>query len=148
MATFVFKPQPEPLPDLQFVNASGAPMSLSGLKGKVILLNVWATWCAPCREEMPGLDKLQADLGSDKFEVLALAVDKSGIEGARKFLTDIKAEKLGVYADPTAKEGTRLKVIGMPTTILINADGLEVGRLIGPAKWDSEDAKRLIKAQL
>jgi thiol-disulfide isomerase/thioredoxin len=148
MATFVFKPQPEPLPDLQFVNGSGAPMSLSGLKGKVILLNIWATWCAPCREEMPGLDKLQAELGSDKFEVLALAVDKSGIEWARKFLANIKAEKLGVYADPTAQEGTRLKVIGMPTTILVNANGLEVGRLIGPAKWDSEDAKRLIEAQL
>jgi thiol-disulfide isomerase/thioredoxin len=148
MTTFVFKTQPEALPDLQFVNGSGAPMSLAGLKGKVILLNVWATWCAPCREEMPGLERLQAELGSDKFEVVALAVDKGGIEAARKFLADIKAEKLDVYADPTAKEGTRLKVIGMPTTVLINAEGLEIGRLIGPAKWDSEDAKRLIEAQL
>lgn len=148
MTTFVFKTQPEPLPDIQFVNGSGAPITLSSLKGKVVLLNVWATWCAPCREEMPGLAKLQAELGSDKFEVVALAVDKSGIEGARKFLTDIKAEKLGVYADPTAKEGVALKVIGMPTTILINAEGREIGRLIGPAHWDSAEAKRLIEAQL
>lgn len=148
MTTFVFKPQPEPLPDIQFVNGSGAPMTLSNLKGKVVLLNLWATWCAPCREEMPGLDKLQAELGSDKFEVVALAVDKGGIEAARKFLTDIKATKLGVYADPTGKEGVALKVIGMPTTILVDAQGREIGRLIGPAKWDSAEAKRLIEAQL
>lgn len=148
MTTFVFKAQPEPLPDIRFLGGNGAETSLAGLKGKVVLLNVWATWCAPCREEMPGLDKLQAALGSDKFEVVALAVDKGGVAAARKFLTDIKAEKLAVYADPTAKEGTRLKVIGMPTSILIDAEGREIGRLIGPAQWDSADARRLIEAQL
>jgi hypothetical protein len=79
---------------------------------------------------------------------VALAVDKSGIEGAKKFLADIKAQTLEPYADPTAKEGTRLKVIGMPTTILIDREGLEIGRLIGPAHWDSPEAKRLIEAQL
>jgi len=148
MTTFVFKPTPEPLPDIRFVNGTGEELSLDKLRGKVVLLNVWATWCAPCREEMPGLDRLQAALGSDKFEVVALAVDKSGIEGARKFLADIKAEKLAAYADPTAKEGTQLKVIGMPTTILIDREGREIGRLIGPAHWDSAEAKRLIEAQL
>ena len=148
MTTFVFKPQPEALPDIQFLNGSGAETSLASLRGKVVLLNVWATWCAPCREEMPALDKLQAALGSDKFQVVALAVDKSGVDGAKKFLADIKAEKLEAFADPTAKEGTRLKVIGMPTTILIDAEGREIGRLIGPAHWDSPEAKRLIEAQL
>lgn len=148
MATFVFKPTPEPMPDIQFVNGSGTQVSLASLKGKVVLLNVWATWCGPCREEMPALDKLQAELGSDKFEVVALAIDKTGVEGARKFLSDIKVQKLAVYADPTAKEGTKLRVIGMPTTILIDKEGREVGRLIGPAHWDSADAKRLIEAQM
>ncbi len=148
MTTFVFKPAPEPMPDIRFVNGSGEALSLASFKGKVVLLNLWATWCAPCREEMPALDKLQAELGSDRFEVVALAIDKGGVEGAKKFLSDIKAGKLGVYADPTAKEGTRLRVIGMPTTILIDAEGREVGRLIGPAHWDSADAKRLIEAQL
>jgi thiol-disulfide isomerase/thioredoxin len=148
MTTFVFKPQPEPLPDIRFLNGSGAEESLASFKGKVVLLNVWATWCAPCREEMPALDKLEAQLGSDRFQVVALAVDKSGIDGARKFMGDIKVEKLAVYADPTAKEGLRLKVIGMPTTILIDKEGLEIGRLIGPANWDSPEAKRLIEAQL
>ena len=148
MTTFVFKPQPEALPDVPFVNGDGAPVTLASFKGKVVLLNLWATWCAPCREEMPGLDKLQAELGSDKFQVVALAIDKSGVAGAKKFLTDIKAEKLAVYADPTGKEGTTLRVIGMPTTILIDAEGREVGRLIGPAHWDSPEAKKLIEAQL
>lgn len=148
MTTFVFKPQPEPLPDIRFVNGSGAEVALASLKGRVVLLNVWATWCGPCREEMPELDRLQATLGSDKFEVVALAVDKGGIEAARKFLADIKAEKLGVYADPTAKQGLALKVIGMPTSILIDKEGREIGRLIGPANWDSPEAKKLIEAQL
>lgn len=147
MTTFVFKPQPEALPDIRFLNGDGAEVGLDDFRGKVVLLNVWATWCAPCREEMPALDKLQAELGSDKFQVVALAVDKSGIDGAKKFLSGIKVDKLGAYADPTAKEGTRLKVIGMPTTILIDKEGREIGRLIGPAKWDSADAKRLIEAQ-
>ncbi len=148
MTTFVFKPSPKPLPDIQFVNETGEAQSLEGLRGKVVLLNVWATWCAPCREEMPGLDLLQAALGSDKFEVVALAVDKGGIAAAKKFLANIKADRLAVYADPTAKEGTRLNVIGMPTTILVDAEGREIGRLIGPAKWDSPEARRLIEAQL
>ena len=148
MTTFVFKPQPEPLPDIKFLNGGGGETSLASLRGKVVLLNVWATWCAPCREEMPALDRLQAELGSDKFQVVALAVDKSGIDGAKKFLADIKTEKLEAYADPTAKEGTRLKVIGMPTTILIDKEGREIGRLVGPAHWDSPEAKRLIEAQL
>jgi thiol-disulfide isomerase/thioredoxin len=148
MTTFVFKPQPEALPDVRFLDGSGTETSLAAFKGKVVLLNVWATWCAPCREEMPALDKLQAELGSDKFQVLALAVDKSGIDGAKKFLADIKTEKLDPFADPTAKEGLRLKVIGMPTTILIDAEGREIGRLIGPAHWDSPEARKLIEAQL
>jgi len=148
MTTFVFKPQPEPIADVRFLDGNGNEVSLTDFKGKVVLLNVWATWCAPCREEMPALDQLQQQLGSDKFQVLALAVDKSGIEGARKFLDDIKTKSLAVYADPTGRQGTELRVIGMPTTILLNAEGLEIGRLVGPAHWDAPEAKRLIEAQL
>jgi thiol-disulfide isomerase/thioredoxin len=138
----------EPAPRYAATTLAGDSASTAALAGNVVLLNVWATWCAPCREEMPDLDKLQAALGSDKFQVVALAVYKSGIVGAKKFLADIKTEKLEPFADPTAKEGLRLKVIGMPTTILIDAQGREIGRLIGPAKWDSPEAKKLIEAQL
>jgi thiol-disulfide isomerase/thioredoxin len=148
MTTFVLKKPPAPLPDIRFLNGKGEEVSLASFAGKAVLLNLWATWCAPCREEMPALARLQQELGSDKFQVVALAVDKAGLEGARKFLAENKIEGLDLYADPTAREGTVLKVIGMPTTILINAHGQEIGRLIGPAAWDSAEAKRLIEAFL
>jgi thiol-disulfide isomerase/thioredoxin len=148
MTTFVFKKPPAPLPDVTFLDGEGKEVSLKDWRGKVVLLNLWATWCAPCREEMPALDRLQRQLGSDKFQVVALAIDKAGLDGARKFLEDIKVDNLALFADPTARDGTKLKVIGMPTTILIDAAGREIGRLIGPAAWDSPEAKRLIEAYL
>ena len=148
MTTFVFKEPPAPLPEVQFVNADGKPVSLKDWRGKVVLLNLWATWCAPCRGEMPALDRLQSALGSDKFEVVALAIDKSGLAGARKFLDETKAQMLKLYADPTARLGNEFKVVGMPTSILIDKEGHEVGRLIGPAEWDTPEAKRLIQSLL
>jgi len=148
MTTFVFKEPPAALPQFQFVNAEGKSVSLKDWQGKVVLLNLWATWCAPCRGEMPALNRLESELGSDKFEVVAVAVDKSGLDGARKFLDETKAGKLKLYADPTARAGNELKVIGMPTTILVDGEGREIGRLIGPAEWDSADAKRLIQSFL
>ncbi len=148
MTTFVFKKTPRPLADVSFLNAEGEPVNLKDWHGKVVLLNLWATWCGPCREEMPLLDRLQAELGSDTFEVVALAVDKAGLKGARKFFQDTKVENLKLFADPTARVGGKLRAVGMPTTILIDAKGREIGRLVGPAYWDSEDAKRLIAASL
>lgn len=148
MTAFVFKKTPEAVPDTAFLDASGKERTLKDWQGKVVLLNLWATWCAPCRKEMPSLDRLQAELGSDKFEVVAVSVDKTGIDGARKFLDQIKVSKLGVFADPNIKLGTELKAIGMPASILIDRESREVGRLVGPAEWDSEDAKRLIRAML
>jgi thiol-disulfide isomerase/thioredoxin len=148
MTTFVLKQPPAPLPDIRFVNGKGEEVSLKSFVGKVVLLNLWATWCAPCREEMPALERLQQQLGSDTFQVVALAVDKAGLDGARKFLKDNNIAGLELFADPTARIGTELKVIGMPTTILIDAEGRELGRLIGPAAWDSPEAKRLIEAFL
>jgi thiol-disulfide isomerase/thioredoxin len=148
MTAFVFKKTPEAVPDAVFLDASGKERTLKDWQGKVVLLNLWATWCAPCRKEMPSLDRLQAELGSDTFEVVAVSVDKTGIDGAKKFLEQIKVGKLGVFADPNIKLGTELKAIGMPATILIDRESREVGRLVRPAEWDSEDAKRLIKAML
>lgn len=145
MVAFVRKAEPQPLPDISFTGGDGQPLTLSAFKGKTVLLNLWATWCAPCRQEMPSLDRLQQAMGSDKFEVVALSLDKQGIEAAKKFLGEVGAKALKLYIDPTAKQGLSLKIVGMPTTILINKDGLEVGRLAGEAEWDSEDAKALIK---
>jgi thiol-disulfide isomerase/thioredoxin len=148
MAAFVTKKTPVALPELTFSDSSGRSVTLSDFKGKTILLNLWATWCNPCREEMPSLDRLQQALGSDKFEVVALSLDKQGAAASQKFLDDVKAKALKLYIDATGKQGTVLKLVGMPTTILINKDGLEVGRLAGPAEWDSDDAKKLIEAAL
>jgi thiol-disulfide isomerase/thioredoxin len=148
MTAFVYKKTPEALPEVSFVDGQGAAKTLKDFQGKTVLLNLWATWCAPCREEMPALDRLQKRLGSDSFEVVALAVDRTGIEGAKKFLDGIKVENLNLYADPTTRSGPALKAIGMPTTILIGKDGHEVGRLPGPAAWDSDEAVRLVEAHL
>jgi thiol-disulfide isomerase/thioredoxin len=148
MTTFVFKKTPEELGEISFTDAESRPRSLKDWRGRVVLLNLWATWCAPCRKEMPGLDELQAKLGSSDFEVVALAVDRVGAEGARKFLDQVKAARLALYVDSTARAGLALKAIGMPTSILIDREGREVGRLTGPAEWESEDAARLIKAVL
>jgi thiol-disulfide isomerase/thioredoxin len=148
MTTFVFKKAPEALPDIAFQNGKGEEVSLADFRGKTVLLNLWATWCAPCREEMPSLARLEDSLGSDRFQVVALAVDKAGLAGAQKFLEQTGAKSLALFADPTARGGTKLKVVGMPTTILIDAQGREIGRLVGPAAWDSPEAKRLIEAQL
>lgn len=146
LSAFVEKSPPAPLADVSFVDATGAARTLSDFRGKTILLNLWATWCAPCKAEMPSLDRLQHQLGSDKFEVVALALDRKGRAAVRKFLDDTKSSHLNLYIDETAKAGSELKAVGMPVTILIDPEGREVGRLVGPAEWDSPAAIARIKA--
>ena len=148
MAAFVFKKTPEAVPDFVFLDATGKERTLKDWRGKIVLLNLWATWCIPCRKEMPGLGRLQTELGSDTFEVVAVSVDRVGIEGARKFLDGFKVAGLGIYADPTVRATSTLKAIGLPATLLIDREGREIGRLTGPAEWDSAEAKALVKAAL
>ncbi|MEO1544030.1 MAG: TlpA disulfide reductase family protein [Pseudomonadota bacterium] len=143
---FVYKTSPMAMTDIAFLDGKGAPTSLSSFKGKTVLLNLWATWCAPCRHEMPSLDRLEGRLGSDNFEVVALSLDRAGLDASQEFLDEISVKHLKTYADPTTKASAPLKVIGMPTTILIDPEGREVGRLIGPAEWDSEDAVNLVQS--
>jgi thiol-disulfide isomerase/thioredoxin len=148
MAAFVFKKAPERLPDVKFVDRDGRERVLADFTGKVVLLNLWATWCAPCRNEMPALDRLQKDLGSATFEVVAVNVDRLGVGGARKFLEQLKLQNLSLYADPSARMVVDLKAVGLPTTLLVDKESREIGRFIGPAAWDSADAKQLIRAQI
>jgi thiol-disulfide isomerase/thioredoxin len=148
MAAFVFRKEPAPLPEFKFQDAEGKERTLADWRGKVVLLNLWATWCLPCRKEMPSLDRLQQELGSDKFEVVALSVDPKGLEASRKFLDQSKVEKLALYVDPSARANTELRAVGLPATLLIDAEGREIGRLLGPAEWDGEDARHLIRAVL
>ena len=148
VAAFVYKSALEPVPAFAFFDASQQTKTIEAFKGKVVLLNLWATWCTPCREEMPSLDRLQKDLGSEKFEVVAVSVDKNGFEKAREFLKGIDVKSLAYYADPSARAASQVKAIGMPATLLVDKDGREIGRLMGPAEWDSPEAKRLIEAAL
>jgi thiol-disulfide isomerase/thioredoxin len=147
MTTFVFKKQATaPTKPPTFNGPDGKAMTISAFKGRVVLLNLWATWCAPCRKEMPDLNALQQELGSDQFEVVALSVDRGSPEKAQKFLAEVGANALKFYHDPTAQAGFSLMAIGMPSTLLFDREGREIGRLVGPAKWDSQDAKNLIQA--
>jgi len=148
LAGFVKKSPPALLANISFEDGSGQARTLADFRGKTILLNFWASWCAPCKAEMPSLDRLQREMGSDKFEVVALALDRKGRVAAEKFLKSTNSTQLKLYIDPTAKVGGPLNVVGMPATILINPEGREVGRLVGPAEWDSSAAKALIQKSL
>lgn len=139
---------PRAMPELAFVNGQGSGRTLADFGGKVVLLNVWATWCVPCREEMPMLDQLQRELGGKDFEVVAVNIDKGGPDKARDFLAETGATNLALYTDPPGKLFSTVKAVGMPTTLLIDRQGREIGRLVGPADWASAEAKRLIEAAI
>lgn len=138
--------KPRELPDLRFSDPAGHPVGLSDFHGRVILLNLWATWCPPCREEMPALDRLNARLGGDKFLVVTLALD-SPVK-SKLFLQQIKATTLQAYTDSQGSALSALGVTTVPTTLLINAQGREVGRLSGAAAWDEKAALELIQSYL
>jgi thiol-disulfide isomerase/thioredoxin len=146
MAAVVVHAAPKPIPTLGFADAQGQPKTLADWKGRVVLLNLWATWCTPCREEMPDLANLQKVLGSKDFEVLALSVDRKGAEASSAFLKEVKADILATYIEPEGNSLQVLQALGLPATLLINRKGEEVARLLGPAEWDSREAQALIKA--
>jgi thiol-disulfide isomerase/thioredoxin len=146
MKNVVIASNPEPIKDFSFINSDGERLSISDFQGKTILINFWATWCAPCKKEMPSIDRLQAELGSDDFEVLAISQDIQGIERVEKFLKALKIKHLKAYNDKTLKSGRAAGVFGLPATLIINKVGLEVARLVGPAEWDEDEAIDLIKA--
>ena len=127
-------------------------MTLADHAGKTVLLNLWATWCAPCRAEMPALDALQKEKGGNAFEVVAVNVDAGDDTKPRKFLKEIGVETLGFYRDPTIalfnEAKTRGLALGLPVTMLIDGDGCLVAHMNGPAEWSSPDAKRLVEAAL
>ena len=146
MAPLLVRPKPLDLPELTFSNGEGEAKSLADWKGKVVLLNIWATWCVPCREEMPALDKLQTELGGKDFEMVAVNIDKGGPDKAKAFLQETGAAHLALYTDASGKLFAALKAVGMPTTLIVDRNGKEIGRLVGPADWGSPEAKRMIEA--
>jgi thiol-disulfide isomerase/thioredoxin len=143
---------PLKVPDLAFQDASGKPLTLANWRGRTVLLNLWATWCVPCRKEMPALDALQQKLGSPDFQVVAVNIDTRDPDKPKAFLKELGIDKLAYYTDPTAKTFQDLKAVGrafgMPTTLLVDRQGCEIGTIAGPAEWASEDAVKLIQAAL
>jgi thiol-disulfide isomerase/thioredoxin len=150
MAAVNVAKNPLKLPALTFQDATGKPLTLDHWRGRVVLLNLWATWCVPCRKEMPALDALEQRLGGPEFEVVAVNIDTRDGDKPKAWLKEIGVQKLAYYADPTARTFQDLKAIGrafgMPTTLLIDGQGCEIGTIAGPAEWASEDAIKLIKA--
>lgn len=132
------------LPQIKYLDESGNETDLSALKGRIVVLNLWATWCAPCRTEMPSLDRLQTKYPKDQVLVLALSVDRAPPEKVRQFIADVGAPNLTVGRDPTVQAARLLNTPGLPTTLVIDRDGQEVGRLLGIAEWDGPDATALI----
>lgn len=143
---------PEKLPDFAFNAPDGTPTSLAAFAGKILLFNVWATWCVPCRAEMPELDKLQAEMGSEKFQVTTVNIDTSRLDRPKKFFEETGVKSLALNADPKANIFFELKqagkALGLPVTMLIGPDGCQIGLMNGPAPWHSDDARALVSAAL
>lgn len=139
---------PQPVPDIRFQGADGKPLALSDFRGKVVLLNVWATWCAPCRKEMPALDRLQQKLGGPGFEVVALSINSGGAAVVRQFYDEIGIRALAIYVDPTTEATGNLRTLGIPTTLLLDREGRERWRKTGPAEWDSPEIIESLRDKL
>jgi thiol-disulfide isomerase/thioredoxin len=137
--------QPRALPEIRFADQQGDDLTLADFRGRVVLLNVWATWCVPCRQEMPTLDRLQARLGSKDFLVIALSIDRKGVEAVRGFYREVGVENLAIYVDASGQGPRALGVPGLPTTLLIDREGREVARKMGAAEWDSREMVSLVE---
>ena len=150
VAALTMATTPLKLPDLAFNDANGQPKKLSDWRGKTVLLNLWATWCVPCRKEMPALEGLQTKLKGPNFEVVAINIDTRDPEKPKDFLKAANLTHLGYFYDGNAKVFQELKSIGralgMPTSVLVDGQGCEIGTIAGPAQWDSDDAVKLIQA--
>lgn len=135
-------------PAIHFLDGDGKQLTLEDFRGKVVVLNLWATWCTPCVAEMPTLENLQRKMGDRDVVVIALSIDRGGVDTVREFFERIGVNDLPIYVDPTMRSQSNLSAFGLPTTIIIDRDGKERGRLLGPAEWDSERAIELIEAAM
>lgn len=134
-----------PLPELRFVDGTGQERTIADFRGKTVLLNIWATWCAPCRKEMPSLDRLQATLGGADFQVIALSVDAGGVQNVRHFYDQLGLKNLSIFVDQSGWTMQSLRILGLPTSLLVDREGREIGRTLGPADWDQPYALSVLR---
>jgi thiol-disulfide isomerase/thioredoxin len=137
--------QPRPLPEIRFADDQGHELTLADFRGRAVLLNIWATWCAPCRVEMPTLDRLHARFGGKDFLVIPLSIDREGVAAVKPFYEKLGLEKLGIYVDPSGKGSRALAIPGVPTTLLIDRQGRETARKMGAAEWDGPEMVSLVE---
>ena len=141
-----FHADPKATSDTPYVKDDGNEGALADHKGRVVLLNFWATWCAPCRKEMPMLSELQTQLGGDNFEVVTLATGRNTLPAMKNFFKEIKVDNLPLHRDPKQKVARDMAVLGLPITVILDRDGAEIARLRGDADWASDNAKEILRA--
>jgi thiol-disulfide isomerase/thioredoxin len=152
IAALTLSETPRRLPDLSFRDGEGKPVRLADFHGRSVLLNLWATWCVPCRKEMPALDRLQGEINAKEFAIVAVNIDTGDPAKPHRYLSEVGIKNLAYYDDPSTNVFQELKrvgrAVGLPTSILIDRGGCEIGYLAGPAEWSSEEAIALVRSAL
>ncbi|WP_439524546.1 TlpA family protein disulfide reductase [Marivita sp.] len=148
MKKLTFHSEAQPAGTAEFTTFDGDPMSLEQYKGKWVLLNFWATWCAPCRKEMPMLSDLQREFGGEDFEVVTLATGRNPPPAMKSFFDEIGVDNLPLHRDPGSALAREMGVLGLPITVILNPDGDEVARMRGDANWASDNAKAILRTIL
>ncbi|MDJ0860169.1 MAG: TlpA disulfide reductase family protein [Dinoroseobacter sp.] len=148
LVKLAFHETPVPASEIGFVTSDGAEKSLADYEGKYVVLNFWATWCAPCRKEMPSLDRLNQAFDPEDFAVVTLATGRNSPQGIAKFFKDESIATLPMYRDDGMAIAKDMEVTGLPVTVILDPDGMEIARLTGEAEWDSTSAKAIVSALL
>jgi thiol-disulfide isomerase/thioredoxin len=152
IAALTLSETPRRMPDLSFRDGEGKPVRLVDFRGRSVLLNLWATWCVPCRKEMPALDRLQGEINAKEFAIVAVNIDTGDPAKPHRYLSEVGIKNLAYYDDPSTNVFQELKrvgrAVGLPTSILIDRGGCEIGYLAGPAEWSSEEAITLVRSAL
>ncbi len=146
MKKLIFHSAPQPVAQVAFVDDADVETTLSRYHGKYVLLNFWATWCAPCRKEMPSLQTLQTEFGGDAFQVVTIATGRNSVTGIRRFFEEVNVTDLPQYRDPKQALARQMAVLGLPISVILDPEGFEIARLRGDAMWDSDSARAIIAA--
>lgn len=144
VAQLVVHKLPRQLTDFTFSDSSGRRLTLEDFRGTFVLVNVWATWCPPCREEMASLNQLSALFANENIKIVPISIDASGLLVARSFYKRLGLNNLSIYVDPSKGVMDALRITGIPTTLLIGRNGREIARMVGPAQWDAPDSVKRI----
>ncbi len=148
MKKLIFHSEPQPVSTQTFTDPQGNEYRLADWNGKYVLLNFWATWCAPCRKEMPALNALQQEFGGDTFEVVTLATGRNTLPGIRRFFEEEEITDLPILLDPKQMVSRDMAVLGLPITVILDPEGREIARMRGDADWFSDSARSIIAALL